>query len=118
MIGRLNSCGFLPSIKVLSWGNDPKGHMDIQSILVDSGIAALLLIQVGRLVNGHLQRSKIGEGFGEYVSGKLETFDAVVELGHTAVDALGDNRIDREEFNAVMDIVNKAKARSADAVDE
>lgn len=87
--------------------------MDIQNILVDSGIAALVLIQVGKLVNGYLQRSKVVDQIGEYVSGGIEVASSGLAIAQSAVDAFEDDEITQEELDAVMGIVKQIKQRRA-----
>lgn len=89
--------------------------MDFQSIFVDGGIAALLVIQVLKLVNGWLKRSKTVDQIGDFIEGRLESISRVSDIGIAAVKALEDREISPEEFEAFTGLVQRIKARKESA---
>lgn len=85
--------------------------MDIQSIFVDGGIAALLVIQVLKLVNGWLKRSKTVDQIGDFIEGRIESVSRVSNIGIAALDALEDREISPEEFEAFTSLVREIHSR-------
>lgn len=82
--------------------------MDIQSILVDSGIIALLVIQVLQLVNRWLSANRNSAtitALESYLEDGSKVAQGTADVGFSILEAFSDGRIDKAEFDEGMSFV-------------